>query len=242
MFYSKIRYLWISISLFSRCGLCENFESDHSAEVRTHSQLEHPEQECNVTQILQERPAKIRKLDEASKDASPPAAVVLPTNASLPAAFDNFPPASIVSPLAASPSVSNVPDFASVPIIPAIKPPAPIDVEPSTSNSSSVSSSPVPPSVSPAPSDTSSKPYTTPANQYICKMCNFSENRLKKVYSHWEEKHKASGSKFAYTLAKSSGKQCRHCRTVVDTEKEMQDHFKSFHPEFVSMTYQVIKL
>lgn len=44
--------------------MCENFESEHSAEVRDHCASDHPGQECIVKQILQDRPAKIRRVEE----------------------------------------------------------------------------------------------------------------------------------------------------------------------------------
>jgi hypothetical protein len=94
---------------------------------------------------------------------------------------------------------------------------------------------------SPAPSmdstvQTSSSSSRPPAS-YGCKYCNFVADRLKLVYQHWEETHKLDDKKFSF--AQDTGKKCRHCNAIVSGEKEMKDHFKQLHPEYVTISFQV---
>lgn len=175
--------------------MCDNFESGHSAEVREHSAIVHPDQECDVKQILQDRPAKVRKLDESAKT----------------------PVVQAAQPPAASPSP---------PASPTLLKPKPEDREPAES---------------PAPSVDSQTPSSStgqrPPASYGCKYCNMVADRLKVVYQHWEETHKLDGKKFLF--AQVLGKKCRHCNAVVSGEKDMKDHFKLLHPEFVTISFQV---
>lgn len=103
----------------------------------------------------------------------------------------------------------------------------------------------VPETPSPAPEVATPPPLPNPANRGVvrppathgCKYCNFTADRLKLVYQHWEETHKLDGDKFAF--AQVLGKKCRHCNAVVNGEKDMKDHFKQLHPEYVTISFQV---
>jgi hypothetical protein len=184
--------------LFSRCGLCDNYESGHSAEVREHSATAHPGEECDVKQILQDRPAKIRKVDESVK-----VPVLVPVL---------VPAQPLPSPMASPSPVKPKPEEkeATVPTAP--------QTESSAQGQSSSSSSRQPAS-------------------YGCKYCNFVADRLKLVYQHWEETHKLDEKKFLF--AQDMGKKCRHCNAIVSGEKDMKDHFKLLHPEYVTISFQV---
>ncbi|XP_059487483.1 uncharacterized protein LOC132203613 isoform X2 [Neocloeon triangulifer] len=202
------------------CGICNNFESEHSADVRNHSQQKHPNKQVDVQQILQGgRPSKVRKLDDSTK-------IKLPSTQ----AINSVQPATLVL-------VPSVP-------LPQVSPVVETPLAPSPAILTSIT-----PCTSPAPSAPSPVPSTSSLDQqakkvpllYTCNYCkNVTEDKLKKLLKHWEETHKETGHKFSYTHVKA-GKKCIHCNMVFSLQKNMDAHFIESHPQYVNITFKIYK-